>query len=131
MGVLGIKGTVMPRKQQINDSVDLSDKFEHAGEDGDIILLATDGVFDNLFDDTILAIIERVTRDQTKTPDADKSLASAIAEALLKAAFERSISGSAYTPFEDNATAAGLNWRGGKRDDMALVVATISFAGTD
>jgi serine/threonine protein phosphatase PrpC len=34
--------------------------------EGDLLIMATDGVFDNLFQDEILDIVKNVTRDNTK-----------------------------------------------------------------
>ena len=48
------------------DDPSLSDINEHAIRDGDIIILGTDGCFDNMFDEDILKIVSPIILEQEK-----------------------------------------------------------------
>ena len=84
---------------------------------GDLIILATDGLFDNLYDDKI---IELVNQNQDKSEFE-------IAKLLVLTA--RSI-GFGYepvksTPFQDQSEKHGIFYLGGKPDDVTAVVARV------
>jgi len=80
----------------------------------DVVILCTDGVTDNLFDEQIL---EAVTVGGTPS-----EMASRIADM----AFAKSNSTSANTPFEKAARTAGHQFSGGKKDDITVIVARVS-----
>jgi len=82
-------------------------------QDGDLIILGTDGLWDNLFDETILEL--------TQTSDNICTLAETIA------AHTRHVSQSLVpTPFARAATAAGHPFAlGGKLDDVSVIVALV------
>lgn len=63
--------------------------------EGDLLLLATDGVYDNLFEDEILAIVSRITKNKDKSLTTARNLSSAIAES----AYTRSKKVHVKTPF--------------------------------
>src|SRR5690606_33711540 len=74
-------------------------------KENDLIVLATDGLFDNLFDKTILSIIKE-HEDLQSTADA-----------ILKMAKEVAKNTFMDTPFSLNARKNGVYYRGGKVDD--------------
>lgn len=43
--------------------------------EGDLLLLATDGVFDNLFEDEIVEMVSKLSKSREKTVASAKSLA--------------------------------------------------------
>lgn len=97
--------------------------------DGDTIVMASDGLFDNVFDRDI----EAVARAHL---GADKASAEAMAEALASLAKEHSTDGEYQSPYSVEAISQGLelSWweklqnkkiQGGKPDDITVVVAHV------
>lgn len=83
--------------------------------DGDIIVMATDGLFDNLFDEDILSIVESNIHCHPTT----------IAQAIVEFATVKSKDPLYLSPF---AQKAGWQERGGKPDDITAIVAFVSSA---
>jgi len=84
---------------------------------GDIIVACTDGVFDNLFTEAIVRIVnDSLLLDPP-----------AIAQRLAAAAHTIGCDPSAFTPFQDGAQKTGQLWQGGKLDDISCVVAKVSL----
>ncbi|KAG1468165.1 hypothetical protein G6F56_003997 [Rhizopus delemar] len=101
-------------------------------EKGDIVIMATDGLYDNLFDKDIL----RLTQDHvlTNTMPASRDRPARVrnlqpqilADVLANAAKE--ISETKYridTPFQRRAVKEGLLMEGGKPDDISVIVAVV------
>jgi len=87
-------------------------------EDGDAIVTATDGLFDNVYEHEIAGIV-------SKSLQADLEPAE-IAEHLAVKAQEVGRSGAGRSPFSDAALSAGyLGYSGGKLDDIAVVVSIV------
>jgi len=86
-------------------------------ESGDVVVLGTDGLFDNLFDADIIKVVSS-SGQQAHPKD--------IAERLARKAYDVSFS-EADSPFALEARRSGLprfkSFRGGKPDDIAVVVA--------
>ena len=87
------------------------EKFVINLEGEDMLVLGTDGLFDNLFDDEIMNIINSM----------GNATASDIAETLVIAATEKGES-LEPTPFERTSREAGYEHKGGKTDDTAIIV---------
>lgn len=89
--------------QVLSDSPDSADTSDFAVENGDVILLATDGVFDNVPDHLLLKELSQVegVRDPTKLQCA----ANTIAWMARILAFDRSF----LSPFACAAQANGIN----------------------
>lgn len=51
-----------------------------------------------------------------------------MAKRVADAASEVARNGEAYTPFQDGAFKAGQLWKGGKLDDITVIVAIVSKA---
>lgn len=97
-------------------------------QEGDLIILGTDGVFDNLHIHEIIQLAneavspaEAAASHGSNTPTDPASLATAI----VRAAYHRSLDRDARTPFGDHARQAGLYHRGGKMDDITCVCAWV------
>ncbi|KAK6156899.1 hypothetical protein DH2020_011147 [Rehmannia glutinosa] len=87
-------------------------------EEDDVIITASDGLLDNLYDQEISAIV-------MKSLAADKKLEE-IAELLATKAQEIGRSASTRSPFADDAKAAGFaEYTGGKLDDVAVIVSVV------
>ncbi|KAJ4750533.1 hypothetical protein LUZ62_084938 [Rhynchospora pubera] len=99
-----------PSKLIQNYSIDLVE--------GDVIVTASDGLFDNIYDEEIADVI-------SKSLDADLK-PTEIAEFLVKRAQEVGRSSSGRSPFADAALASGyLGFTGGKLDDVTVVVSIV------
>jgi len=85
-------------------------KYSVPLEEGDIIVLASDGLFDNM---TAYAITSLIKKDKSCTE---------IATTIAQKAFEISTNTRATTPFEKEAQKHKQTWRGGKQDDITVIV---------
>lgn len=83
-------------------------------EEGDVLLMATDGFFDNVWTEKAFMLLE----DMSEAEPTD------IAEALLKLSHKNSRS-KLPTPFSKEALRNGQMHRGGKRDDITIIVARV------
>ncbi|VFQ88836.1 unnamed protein product [Cuscuta campestris] len=92
-------------------------------EEGDVVVTATDGLFDNLYPQEITSIVAS-SLEANKTPQQ-------IAEALGTRAQEVGGAGSGRkrSPFSDAAEAAGyIGQTGGRRDSVAVIVCLVQNA---
>lgn len=86
---------------------------------GDVIVVGSDGLFDNLSDDEIVEIVDGAL-GQRKT-------ASAVAKALAFAAFDASMDRCRVTPYSSAASEAfDMVYSGGKSDDITVVVSELT-----
>uniref|UniRef100_A0A914X569 Protein phosphatase n=1 Tax=Plectus sambesii TaxID=2011161 RepID=A0A914X569_9BILA len=105
----------------IGDSPEMADMKSFDIEDGDIILLATDGLFDNLptaFIERELAALQKGDLTEQRVQEACNSLA---LQARRLAFDERHMS-----PFALKAKEHGIHAPGGKPDDITLVLVVIA-----
>ncbi|KAI6701665.1 hypothetical protein NL676_015989 [Syzygium grande] len=87
-------------------------------DEGDVIVSATDGLFDNLYEQEIASIVRKSLQSGSSPQD--------VAELLATRAQEVGQSKSARTPFADAAHAAGyVGYTGGKLDDVTVVVSMV------
>ncbi|XP_057976633.1 probable protein phosphatase 2C 62 isoform X2 [Malania oleifera] len=87
------------RIERGDDPSGLVEKYEFDLDEGDVIVAATDGLFDNLYDQEIVSIIAKSLQSGLKPKQ--------IAELLAMRAQEVGKSTSARSPFADAAQAAG------------------------
>ncbi|KAK7835221.1 putative protein phosphatase 2c 62 [Quercus suber] len=101
-------------KQQILALLILGYKIDL--DEGDVIVTATDGLFDNLYE-------KKIASAASKMP---VSVAQDIAEYLAMRAQEEGRSARVRTPFADAAHAAGyVGYTGGKLDDVTVIVSFV------
>jgi len=81
--------------------------------DGDLVIVGTDGLFDNLYDREILEIACSSTNPHQ------------IAEKIAKKAQEVGKKTKGVSPFADGARKIGYDYQGGKLDDVTVVVARV------
>ncbi|CAN6324150.1 unnamed protein product [Urochloa humidicola] len=87
-------------------------------EEGDVIVTATDGLFDNVYEHEVTAIISKSLEADLKPTE--------IAVHLAAKAQEVGRSGAGRSPFSDAALSVGyLGFSGGKLDDIAVVVSIV------
>lgn len=97
---------------QSRDSASDGELGSFAGRAGDLVLIASDGLFDNLCEDDILLLVAERTG---KT-------AQHIADALALVAQKFSLDPQRKSPFEVEAARHGIDFKGGKVDDTTVVV---------
>lgn len=84
-------------------------------ENGDIVIVGSDGLMDNLFEDEIIDTLSAID-----TVDPQK-----VSEALCRAARDKSEDIASETPFMLRAAAEGIDFVGGKKDDISVIVGVI------
>lgn len=98
---------------------------------GDIIIMGSDGLYDNLFDKHILELVKNHVSEHTipgtaqRAPRVRNLQPQILSDILANAAKEVSESRRADTPFQRRAMEEGLYLEGGKPDDISVVVAII------
>lgn len=96
-------------------------------KDGDLVIMASDGLWDNLFDEEILKLIAQTTKNF-----GEQCNPQLIATALAKAAMEAGHSEDKMSPFAVGAEKAGVRFYGGKKfiggklDDVTVLVARVT-----
>lgn len=101
-----------------SDSAQFALENEHYIERGDIILLATDGLFDNMFDEDILVSVnEFLGREEFNGNE--------ICKILAEKSFGLSMDEKYVSPFEIYSKNNGRKFTGGKSDDITIVVGRI------
>eukprot|EP00931_Biecheleriopsis_adriatica_P091781 TRINITY_DN6565_c0_g1_i1.p1 TRINITY_DN6565_c0_g1~~TRINITY_DN6565_c0_g1_i1.p1 ORF type:complete len:489 (+),score=112.61 TRINITY_DN6565_c0_g1_i1:54-1469(+) len=98
-----------------------ADMYDFEVQEGDLLLLGTDGVFDNLHDHEVCQLAHRPLEvfSQRRVDPAR------LANAFAAAAHCRSEDCGARTPFSVNARQAGIHRSGGKMDDITVVAAWV------
>lgn len=87
---------------------------------GDIIVVATDGLWDNLFEEQVLDILHRVA-------DEDGWNAQGMARELVQEARRQSERDDYESPFCVEGRRHGYNRLGGKLDDITVIVAAVQY----
>lgn len=88
---------------------DHGDSYSYDLKKNDIIVLATDGLWDNLSNPEIIALLKNVTAKS--------------AETIVTKTRETMRSKNAQTPFSKDAKKNKMPWQGGKPDDVTVIVA--------
>ncbi|KAL6055983.1 PPM-type phosphatase domain-containing protein [Balamuthia mandrillaris] len=104
-------------------------------KEDDIIILASDGLFDNLYEDEILDLVAQAQpnpspangsssrRDEHAYPP--RWNAKSLAEALASEAHKRAAKSEGRVPFGEEAGRYGVNYIGGKMDDISVIVSRV------
>eukprot|EP00516_Mucochytrium_quahogii_P003190 CAMPEP_0203748582 /NCGR_PEP_ID=MMETSP0098-20131031/3428_1 /ASSEMBLY_ACC=CAM_ASM_000208 /TAXON_ID=96639 /ORGANISM=" , Strain NY0313808BC1" /LENGTH=340 /DNA_ID=CAMNT_0050637369 /DNA_START=289 /DNA_END=1309 /DNA_ORIENTATION=+ len=112
-------------RQLGSNSVDTpqdAELYECKVKDGDIVIAGTDGLFDNLSIEDIVAAIETSEIEVTK----DETTLSKIAHHVATTAFRASRDSTLLTPFAQEAQLHGFPFNGGKLDDITVVVGVVA-----
>ncbi|KAI8330476.1 phosphatase 2C-like domain-containing protein [Chlamydoabsidia padenii] len=88
-------------------------------EKGDIIVMASDGLFDNVFDMDILGLINN-NSSRTRQPQVIADMLASHAKHISES--RRSVD----TPFQRRALSEGIPFHGGKADDISVLVAVVN-----
>lgn len=105
----------------LSDRPESADTSNFQVEDGDVILLATDGVFDNV--PYQLLITELIKVQGERDPIKIQGVANSIALMARSLAFD----GNFMSPFAQNARENGIDAVGGKPDDITVLLATVAI----
>eukprot|EP00747_Dinoflagellata_sp_TGD_P180666 gnl/TRDRNA2_/TRDRNA2_33515_c0_seq1.p1 gnl/TRDRNA2_/TRDRNA2_33515_c0~~gnl/TRDRNA2_/TRDRNA2_33515_c0_seq1.p1 ORF type:complete len:317 (-),score=63.48 gnl/TRDRNA2_/TRDRNA2_33515_c0_seq1:56-910(-) len=95
---------------------------------GDILIAATDGLFDNLFDHQVQSIVAEQLEDAWIKEEEMAPLLGNLADriaAKAQAVGKQEANRGLITPFAVAAHAEGLYFRGGKLDDTTLVIGLV------
>ena len=91
-----------------DDTPDDSDIYQLRVREGDLLILATDGLFDNLFQDEILLILKScVAKNSEKT----KATALTLSRLLAEAAHQKAKRNHVKTPFNIKKARAILEFK--------------------
>eukprot|EP00906_Rhabdomonas_costata_P037401 RCo052654 len=97
-------------------------------QEGDLVVMGSDGLFDNLFPEEIAAIASQANHQSafflTKLLRPPLSIKETT-ELLEKQCFAASKDRLRKTPFGEDAGRARINWMGGKPDDITVVMARV------
>ena len=85
---------------------------------GDVIVAGTDGLFDNLYNSDITAIVVHAMRAGLEPQ--------VTAQKIAALARQRALEKDRQTPFSAAAQEAGFRYYGGKLDDITVVVSYIT-----
>lgn len=85
---------------------------------GDVIIAGTDGLFDNLYDGELSALVVDAIGDNFEPHTT--------AEKIAVSARQRAQDKDKDTPFSDAAQRAGYWYQGGKLDDITVVVSYVT-----
>lgn len=102
------------------DSPNVAIMESHDVQDKDLIIVASDGLWDNLYDEQILKVINEQINEYGKIKDC-----SALASTLAYLAEKQSLDVNYESPFAKRAKSMGIEYFGGKEDDITIVVEQI------
>ncbi|KAB2094691.1 hypothetical protein ES319_A02G177500v1 [Gossypium barbadense] len=87
---------------------------------GDVIVAGTDGLFDNLYNNEVAAVVVHALRAGFSPESTAKE--------IVALARERAVDKNKQTPFAKAAQDAGYRYNGGKLDDITVVVSFITIS---
>ena len=90
---------------------------------GDVIVAGTDGLFDNLYNNEISAVVVSAVRAGLEPQ--------VTAQKIAALARERALDRTRQSPFAAAAQAAGFRYYGGKLDDITVVVSYITSSTSE
>lgn len=95
-----------------------SDDYIITVHEGDLLIFGSDGLFDNMFTKDILKVVKK---------NYFQGNLSCIGNLLIQQAKKNSQSGMT-TPFEENMKNNKCHWKGGKNDDITVIVSLLQSA---
>ncbi|OAV86365.1 hypothetical protein PTTG_01776 [Puccinia triticina 1-1 BBBD Race 1] len=108
------------------DTPEMADSGTQILEDGDIVLLFTDGIGDNLWTEEIRSLARLILKSKAEWNVAD--LVPALAHTICHGAHRASFQKNRSTPFEAYAAKHAItDLKGGKVDDITLVVSLVQY----
>ncbi|XP_051126960.1 probable protein phosphatase 2C 80 isoform X2 [Andrographis paniculata] len=114
----GFNFTYQLERSNRSDPPSSGQVFKISVAPGDVVVAGSDGLFDNLYNKEIAAIVGDAVREGLG-PDAT-------AEKIATIARARALDKKMQTPFSMAAQQAGFTYYGGKLDDLTVVVSFVS-----
>ncbi|KAM3711816.1 hypothetical protein ACB098_01G137800 [Castanea mollissima] len=99
------------------DVLDSVQQYKVDVEAGDILIVGTDGLFDNMFENQIKDVAEKLTEGGIDPEQ--------VARAVAESAYQISLDKNATTPFMLASSKSKRHRSGGKVDDITVIVAYI------
>mmetsp|Transcript_25698 Transcript_25698/g.67240 ORF Transcript_25698/g.67240 Transcript_25698/m.67240 type:complete len:495 (-) Transcript_25698:157-1641(-) len=123
------------------DSPEDAGRYDFRVQEGDLLILGSDGVFDNLHDRELCELAEMtispfearqafIEEPGTLRGPGSSTDAGRFATAIAHAAFHRACDTTALTPFAEHARQHGIPHIGGKLDDITVVCAWVVRTGS-
>eukprot|EP01097_Dermamoeba_algensis_P005187 TRINITY_DN3297_c0_g1_i1.p2 TRINITY_DN3297_c0_g1~~TRINITY_DN3297_c0_g1_i1.p2 ORF type:complete len:143 (-),score=39.83 TRINITY_DN3297_c0_g1_i1:142-570(-) len=123
----------LAHEEKYGEKVDNAQASFFVAKEGDLVLLGTDGLFDNVWDHEILNFFSRF--DKIKKGKDEKGVffggegeEKELAKELGIWARELSQKGNRVSPFAAHASRDGMSYMGGKPDDITIVIARVLCA---
>lgn len=118
------------RDEMVTDLPKDADTKSFFLKDGDLILLATDGYFDNMYSHETLELINSGMKPiDENQQEQDSELVTATIRGLAKTLTDRarrlSLDPKRLSPWAKQARLHGSNYRGGKVDDITCIVTLV------
>lgn len=107
----------------LGDSPAVSDRYEVEVKPGDIIILGTDGLWDNVFHDELVSVLKYCTTQ--------KMGPGKMAQVVALYAQHRAADTQFASPFAYSAYQAGIRLMGGKMDDITIVAGVVEQEPTE
>lgn len=119
-----LKKVLRKKNHVCQDQPDSADDYTIELKDGDIIVSATDGVFDNLFQHEILTIIKQYRETLPGRQLTTEAEATALAQILSEAAVDKFKNPQGKkTPYQRKYKKTyNATWEGGKEDDITVLI---------
>ncbi|CAH1426199.1 unnamed protein product [Lactuca virosa] len=109
--------------ENLDDPLHLVEEHIIEVDEGDILVSATDGLFDNLYEQEIAMVVSKSLQAGMKPEE--------VAKVLATRAQEVGVSAFVRSPFSDAAQAAGYTgYSGGKPDNVAVIVSLVEKIST-
>lgn len=110
-----VNAKLKEHQNSISDSPSISVRGKIKVENGDLIILATDGLFDNVY-------VDKIGQIATSTQNLNE-----ITQNLVNTAHQLSHNNNYFSPFSYNASLSGYFSPGGKPDDITVIVARVEL----
>ncbi|XVF26804.1 hypothetical protein REPUB_Repub14bG0050400 [Reevesia pubescens] len=112
---------------QTSDKPDMAMDLFVRVEAGDVVVVGTDGLLDNMYPTEIEEILKRETEEKQGVCLCPNKIALLVAEYALYNSFDK----FAFSPFAKAAMKAGFSRMGGKVDDITVVVGIVRSSEKD
>ncbi|KAE9345027.1 hypothetical protein PF008_g8957 [Phytophthora fragariae] len=108
------------------DKPEMGEVYELETQTGDVVVLGTDGLFDNLFPKQITSLLDTVLPSNLEL---DQHSMEKVASCIAHTAHKAAKGTKTKTPFAMAAQQAGYEYLGGKMDDITVVTSLVTSDG--
>lgn len=99
-----------------------ADSVTHEVKHNDILIMGSDGLWDNLYDVKVIDLIRPFIRDTDELADPEL-----VAEMIATEAEKLSYNQTYLSPFAKGAREYYYDYKGGKPDDITVIVAQVNL----